>query len=80
MTTWRCPSDGLIGYCKAEPKWDEKPHWQYETEAEPSFKNNCLMGGTCKLSPDTCGKHLPFAESLPNLDALKPKKKGKVPA
>lgn len=53
MTKWRCNKD-LVAYCDSEPEWEEKP--------EKRGISDAVLGGTCKLDPKTCGKHLTHNE------------------
>jgi len=43
---YRCNKD-LFRYCKGIPDWEKEP-----------FDNGtgCLLGGICKLNPETCGR------------------------
>ena len=57
LTKWRCVADhGYSGYCEGEPSWAQAAH-------EEEFLH-AIIGGTCKKTPDTCGKHLTFTEAL----------------
>ena len=48
---WNC-ANNLFGYCDGEPDWEQPPAELKLREDSPGFQ----QGGSCKLSPATCGR------------------------
>lgn len=46
MEKWRCIIDPFK-YCGGTPEWEKEP---------VEFSSGLFSGGTCKLSPEICGK------------------------
>lgn len=62
---YRCTND-FMGYCSDTPVWKVKPKLQGNTVIGEGYEG----GGTCKLSPETCGKYQRFSDQV----SVKPKK------
>ncbi len=52
---YRCAND-LFNYCSGEPKWGKSP--------DTLGAGGHLGGGSCKLNPQTCGKHRTILQQL----------------
>lgn len=53
---YRCAND-IYGYCSGKPKWDVDSK---EHQGDAGY----LIGGHCRLDPETCGKYQTFKESV----------------
>ena len=50
---WHCVADSLgMNYCEGTPEWEIEPTQYSLANGTPTTQ----AGGTCKLSPETCGK------------------------
>lgn len=54
MDYYRCANE-CFGYCSGTPEWNIDPR-----ELDEGY----IMGGHCKLDPNTCGKYQTFGESI----------------
>ena len=44
------------GKCEPEPDWNIPPTWTDIKDAQGNIDGKVATGGTCKLTPDTCGR------------------------